>query len=181
MLFVGGEDLQGECWGDNEYGQLEVPGGELKHISTGPGYTCFVAANGDADCIGYDELGACDVPDSKMDRIGAGGYFHVCGLSESGAVLCWGCQEGGYDWGQCDAPQGEFHEVCTGAYHSCALKEDGEMVCWGDRPNADLGQTDVPSGEYRRISCGGVHSCGITTAGDVRCWGGNDSGQLFES
>jgi hypothetical protein len=47
------------------------------------------------------------------------------------------------DFGQCDAPDGEFSLVSAGWYHSCALTIDNQVLCWGCEDN-DFNQCDVP-------------------------------------
>ena len=98
------------------------------------------------------------------------GYFHTCGLRESGAIECWGSNL----QGQSDAPAGSFSAVAAGAAHTCAIRERGAIACWG---RDDEGQTDAPTGSFTAVSAGGWHSCGLRESGAIQCWGRNAEGQ----
>ncbi len=102
------------------------------------------------------------------------GAYHSCGLSAGGAVHCWGCGSSDLDYGQCEAPQGEFSQITAGGFHACALRADGGVECWG---YDGAQQCRPPDAEFSQISAGNYHTCGVTTAGDVRCWGYDDQDQ----
>ena len=80
------------------------------------------------------------------------GHYHSCGIDESGSVLCWGQN----DYGQTDAPSGEFVSVSAGSYHSCAVDTDGVAHCWGWNDN---GQSNPAFGDFVFIGAGGFHTC----------------------
>ena len=95
------------------------------------------------------------------------GWFHTCGLRESGAIECWGWN----DDGQTDAPDGRFTAISVNGVHTCAIRESGEIACWGDN---FLGQTDAPDGRFTAISVSGVHTCAIRESDSaITCWGAN--------
>ena len=95
---------------------------------------------------------------------------HVCGLRETGAVLCWGYIRDG----QADAPAGRFSALSAGEYHSCGLRETGEIECWGRKGQS---RKDAPAGRFSALSAGWRHTCGLRETGAVECWGYNDNGQ----
>ena len=52
------------------------------------------------------------------------GRHHSCVLNRSKAVVCWGDNE----YGQSDAPEGDFVDVSAASSHSCGLRTDGTVT-----------------------------------------------------
>ena len=78
------------CWGDNRYGQLEVPPGQYTAIDTGWGYVCAVTLDGEAACWGSPALGdsgQTQPPPGRYISISAS-VFRACAVA--GGVVCWG-------------------------------------------------------------------------------------------
>ena len=108
-------------------------------------------------------------------RLSAGGApeleeAHSLGQREDRTVVGWGWNE----FGQCDAPAGEFVAMSAGAIHSLGLRKDGTVVGWGWN---EFGQCDAPAGEFVAMSAGGIHSLGLRKDGTVVGWGWNEFGQ----
>ena len=101
------------------------------------------------------------------------GFWHSCGLSSPGQIVCWGAERSPA-MGYTNAPSGEYDTIAAGSYHTCAIKTDGTAVCWGLSGD---GQLDVPPGTFTAISGGHFHTCAIKTDGTAVCWGNNDDGQ----
>ena len=157
------------CWGDNKFGQAEVPHGSFAAVSAGGEHTCGLRSSGHIQCWGSNAAGQTAAPWGTFRQVSAGGR-HTCGLRETGVVECWGANE----HGQADALAGRFVAVSAGTGHSCGLRDDREVECWGS--NA-VGQTDVPDGRFQAVSAGWLHSCGLLETGEVRCWGPNARGE----
>ena len=49
----------------------------------------------------------------------AAGWDHSCGVMTDRTAICWG----GNDFGESDAPEGEFTSISTGSRHSCRIKD----------------------------------------------------------
>jgi len=155
------------AWGDNTYGQTNVPPGLTNVVSIATCYEHNLAlnANGTVAAWGDDTYGQCDVPPSLTNvvAIQAGDQFSAALLSDS-TVQQWG--------EAANMPVGLSNVVAiaAGSYHCLALKSDGTVVGWGD----DIyGQVDVPAGLSNVVAiAGGVyHSLALIGDGSVVCWG----------
>lgn len=158
------------CWGDNSWGQSDVP-------STLSKVTALAAA--DQNTCALDEfyvtcwgIDGFDIfPAFHGTQLDTGG-FHVCVIDEDGLS----CFRSANDYGELEVPADLVNpsQVATGLKHSCALDEKG-VQCWGD--NA-FGQSTVPElNAPSTITAGGHHTCALDDSGVV-CWGNNQLGQL---
>jgi len=94
-------------------------------------------------------------PEGRFVQVGIGAGA-ICGLTEDGAVVCWG-----YSWsGLHAAPVGRFVHVDAGR-PACSLRADGLPAClWGG---------GVAPGPLSTLAvCGGV-VCGLRAEGWVQC------------
>lgn len=130
------DDNSVRCWGYNAHGEL------------GLGFK--------SEPIGDDET-IEDVPavpvGASVRAIEAGGD-HVCGLTITNNVRCWG----------------QNSEGQLGYGHHDPIGDD-------DTP-ADAGDVELGGDVIVQVSLGGAHSCARTLQGAVRCWGLNVYGQL---
>ena len=173
------EDASVQCWGRNDAGEADPPGGTFLQISAGAHFTCGVRTDNTAACWGFNSLGQASPPQGTFKQVSAA-TIHACGVRTDGTVSCWGANH----QGQGNAPSGTFTQVSaagvpssanyTGRHHTCGLRSDSTISCWGDNL---FGQTDAPSGTYVQVSASEDHSCALRTDGAVVCWGDNDFGQ----
>ncbi len=158
-------EAEAVCWGDNEYGQLDVPPGRYTAISKSKIYTCALTEAGDAVCWGGPGAGQLDPPAGRYTAITAT-VGHACALAEDGEAVCWGYSYGG----QTDPPPGPYMAISVGffGYHgstggSCGLTGTGEMRCWGLTATAPL------DGRFTALSYRGTESCGLKDDGELVC------------
>merc|ERR1719295_938522 len=133
------------CWGNNSYGQLGI--GHENDIGDDPDEM--------GDNLQNVDLGAFVPVEIKTS------YYHVCALSDSGDLKCWGANFAG--------------ELGLGDYENRGDDPD-EM---GDNlPIVDLGDGFI----VWKFDCGAFHNCviGNTSIGStgVKCFGNNGYGQL---
>ena len=206
-----------------------VDGGlTFTELALGLGNSCGLGAAGAAYCWGSEvALGNPDASLTPVEQCGytvpphygncshapvpvagghsfsriAAGHNHVCGVTSSGAVYCWGANESGQigsgDTQYAAVPTlvalpGPAKAISLGADFSCALLTSGQAFCWGLSVGSGgsglmvLLPAAVPGGgAYQAISAGFAHVCALRLSGGVDCWGDNTSGQLgtgnFES
>ena len=93
------------AWGDNGYGQTDVPGGlsNVVAIAAGEYHSLALTAEGTVVAWGDNDYGQTNVPSglSNVVAIAAGGY-HSLALTAEGRVVAWG--DNGY--GQTNVPAG---------------------------------------------------------------------------
>ena len=127
------------CWGDGALGQLGVESSE----------TCNSALGTNA-CSTKPLVPAID----GVAQLAAGAA-HVCALSTTGTVRCWGANMLG--------------QLGYGAIDECSKFK---YAC-GKRPGAVRGLSGVT-----QIAAGGNHTCALLGDGTVQCWGDNSDGAL---
>jgi alpha-tubulin suppressor-like RCC1 family protein len=171
------------AWGDNTYGQTNVPAGLTNVIAIAQGGMHGLALNGDSTVTawGYNYTwttphvyeGQATVPVglSNVTAIAAG-YDSSLALKNDGTIVFWG------DTGQTNLPGGLTNVVAisAGELHSLVEQAGGTLTAWGY--NA-YGQTNIPSGltNIAEIAAGGFNSLICQSNGIVVEWGWNGYGQ----
>jgi alpha-tubulin suppressor-like RCC1 family protein len=164
------------AWGDNTYGQTEVPyGNDFVAIAGGWSHSLALKSDGSIAAWGDNSYGQCDVPSPNTDFAAiAAGAYHNLGLKNDGSIVAWG----GNTYGQCNVPSPNtgFIAIDAGRDHSLGLKNDGSLVAWGRNSQ---GQCNLPSPNtgFVAVSGGADHSLGLKSDGSIVAWGYNNLGQ----
>jgi hypothetical protein len=122
------------CWGRNDVGQATPPSGTFLSVTGGVQHTCAIRTDHTLVCFGDSPT----PPTGTFTEINASSGGHTCGVRTDGTLVCWGQN----NFGQANAPAGQFLQVAAGWLHSCAVRSDHVIVCWG---LGDQGATVVPS------------------------------------
>ena len=118
------EDGRAWCWGLNEYGQL----------GTGAPDACVFAGEYRIPCAS----GAVPVATDQRFTILAVGYYHSCGLTDAGAVWCWGLNDRGQlgdgsttTRATPGAVAGEhrFRALAAAGRRTCGIDHEGALLC----------------------------------------------------
>ncbi len=165
------------AWGNNEFGQAEVPPrlDQVKAVSAGVWHTLALRTDGTVVAWGLNSSNQATIPAdlSEVTAVAAGG-LHSLALRSTGEVVGWGSDA----YGQATAPQLDFPAVAiaAGGSHSLALLVDGSVVAWGAN---ESGQAHVPAGlgGVTAIAAGRFHSVALKEDGTVVAWGENIFGQ----
>ncbi|HBN83943.1 MAG TPA: hypothetical protein DDZ89_08875, partial [Clostridiales bacterium] len=170
------------AWGDNSYGQCNVPYAlvDVVQVSAGSYHSLALKSDGTVVAWGSNEYGQCGVPAdlSNVSAVSAGGA-HSLALKTDGPVVAWGNN----NLGQCNVPAdlSEVVAVSAGGYHSLVLKADGTVTAWG---YAEWNQLDIPPELMNPETAGIVaiaapwgHNLAIRKDGTVFSWGYDIYGQ----
>lgn len=219
-------DGAAHCWGLNEDGQLgnggsddephpaavSASGSDIRAVSAGRGTTCSVSTAGAVRCWGLNTSGQVGDGTRRqrtrpvpVDTLASGvkgisvGHAHVCAVTASGAVRCWGNGSSGQLGDgrmtirnrpvQVVGLDSGVTAVSAGTKHTCAVTDAGAVLCWGENGSGQLGDgttedrsRPVPVKRLRSgvvaVTAGGHHTCALTEAGGVLCWGDSKHGQL---
>ena len=134
------QDGTATCWGRNNDGESDAPGGVFTAISAGGAHSCGITQDGTATCWGLNNQGMSDAPGGVFTAISAGDS-HSCGITQDGTATCWGVDL----WGMLDAPGGVFTAISAGDRHSCGITQDGTATCWGYNGGSFVdGRADAP-------------------------------------
>lgn len=174
-----GEPVLGtvRAWGENTFGQIEVPMGlaGVSDLSAGTWHTLARLVDGTVRAWGNNVEGQASVPANlgSVVSVAAGGS-HSLALLENGQVVGWGRNLSG----QASPPTfaAQVRAIAAGGDFSIALLEGGSVRAWG----ADfLGQTQVPAGltDVVAVAAGWSHGVALKADGTVVCWGNNIRGQ----
>ena len=146
------------CWGDNWFGQTDVPD----------------SADAPSKLSIWDRirLGHLSSRNGAFKAISAG-WRHSCAIRMDGTLLCWGYNNPGTEDplltdGQAAPPGGTFEAISAGSYSSCGLRTADAVVCWG--AGADL-VDHLGIKDLETISAGDNFTCGLRTDGSIDCWG----------
>ncbi len=167
------------AWGDNGFGQTNIPVGlsNVVAIAAGLDYNLALKSDGTVTAWGYNAHGQTTIPVGLRNVVAiAVGALHSVALKSDGTVVAWGYD--GSPYGDITIPVGLSNVVAfaAGINHNLALKSDGTVAAWGRNSE---GQTTIPVGlsNVVAIAAGSFHSLAMKSDGTVVAWGDNNSGQ----
>jgi alpha-tubulin suppressor-like RCC1 family protein len=166
------------AWGDNTYGQCNVPGGLTNAIAIAAGFYHTLALKMDGTVVGWgqNDFGQTNPPVglSNVTEIAAG-WGTSFALKRDGTLEEWGW-DGGY--GLKATAEALTNIISISALWDCgmALKSDNTVFVWGKSTH---GETNVPAGlsDVVAVSAGGYFCMALKRDGTVVTWGSNAYGQ----
>ena len=152
------------AWGDNDYGQTNVPveATNVMAIAGGGFHNLALQTNGTVVAWGADDYGQTNVPADLTNVVAiAAGYVHSLALQANGTVVAWGDNT----YGQTNVPSEITNVVAVAGsgYHSLALQANGTVVAWGDNT---YGQTNVPADLTNVVAVAGGYSHSMALEND---------------
>ena len=168
------------AWGDNRFGQTDVPARPTNLVAVSAGYfrSLAVKADGTAMAWGSTIPGDINVATglTTVAAVAVGGQ-HSLALRSNSTVVAWGDNS----LGQTNVPAGLTNVVAiaAGTNHSLALSNHS-VVAWGQYDNdATNVPLTVPAGltNVIAIACGDSHCLALGSNSLVVAWGNNSSGQ----
>ena len=171
------------AWGDNGYGQCNVPalplGLTYVEVAAGGGaFTLARRSDGNVMAWGLNFYGQCNVPAlppglTYVEVVA--GWHHTVARRSDGSVLAWGRNQ----YGQCNVPALPpgltYVEIAATDTYTVARRSDGSVVEWG----SFLGvQPALPPGlTYVEVTAGFNHTMARRSDGSVVEWGSTLGGQ----
>ncbi len=164
-----------EVWGDNTYGQLNVPAGlsGVKALAAGAGFT--LALKEDGTIVGWGSVLdqnfnpspytiPTDVQSLTIKSIAAGGNMSAV-VTEAGEVVVWGSNTRNVDI----VPEGLGNVVAMAINnnYAVALNDAGNITVWGRDTNEPAGL----DGNVVAIAAGGIHWLALKKDGTVAIGG----------
>lgn len=161
-------------WGNNVYGQINVPPNVTNAVAISAGGEHIMALRADSTVVawGDNSFGQTSIPPTlKLNVAIAAGCRHSLVLRGYGPVLAWGSYAG------TNVPRNFTNVIAIAASgaachggHGLALKRDGTVTAWGDN---GFGQTNVPPDltNVVAVAAGDVHNLALKSDGSVVAWG----------
>jgi hypothetical protein len=159
-------------WGENLYGEGDIPGDAqtgVKAVAAGARFAFAIRSDDTVAAWGRNEFGQVDVPVGLSDVIAVdGGDRHAVALKRDGTVMAWGDNRAG----QTRVPLGlsGVIAISAGQDHTMALLNTGMVVAWGSNSK---GQTKVPLdvSDIVAIAAGRECSFAVKADGKLYAWG----------
>jgi alpha-tubulin suppressor-like RCC1 family protein len=162
------------AWGNNDFGQTNVPPGLTNIIAVAAGTSHSLALKDDGSVVawGRNDLGQTNVPGAVTDAIAisAGGQQSLA-LRQDGTVVQWGRTNGAIPY-----PLANVTAIASGTNFHLALLSNTTVVAWASNGS---GQTNVPGdlSNVVAIAAGGLHALALKSNGALVSWGDNWAGQ----
>lgn len=164
------------CWGDNKYGQTDVP--PLDHpvqVITGGYFTCALQDNDELICWGLGNVLEKRQQLNGVKQITAGNFFY-CYLEKKG-VSCKFAQLGHLYYGEDKVPKlMNPRMVSANSSHACALDDTG-VVCWGSGKMGEIEDQRFRLRQPKSVVALSYRTCALDARTGVHCWGGHLPGR----
>jgi hypothetical protein len=159
------------AWGDDQYGQTDVPPHLTDAVAISAGVLRGLALRSDGSVMewGLDHQGGTNIPPGLTNIVAISAGGNCLALRADGTVVLWD-DHWWIDELTTAASLTDVKAVAAGLYHDLALRRDGTVVAWGDNL---YGQTNVPVGlsNVIAIAAGYFHSLSLKADGTVVAWG----------
>jgi Immunoglobulin domain/Regulator of chromosome condensation (RCC1) repeat len=162
------------AWGDNRYGQCDVPADLTNAVAVAAGNRFSAAITADGYLRTWGNMGFSVPADATNIASISAGCNHLLALRQDGSVLTLGSHCG---YGQLLDPSAPSSltnatEVSAGFDFSLALTSSGKVVAWGARGSS----TNVPASATNLVAIAagiGGQCIGIREDGRLIGWGSN--------
>ncbi len=164
------------AWGNNTFGQCQVPAGitNAVGVSAGSYHSLALRSDGTVVAWGLNIQGATSVPAGATNAIAiaAGGSFSMA-LRADGSVIVWG------NTNLTNVNLTNITAIAAGATFGVALRQDGTVACWGIGSLAPaLTNPPTTATNLSKIFAGPTCVFGVRGDGSVLAWGYDYSGVL---
>ena len=164
------------AWGNNFYGQTNIPAGLSNVIAIAAGNNHCLALKSDGTLVAWGDYGYGQggVPAglSNVVAIASGAYYNLA-LKADDTVTGWGSDI----YGQTDVPDGltNVQAVFAGYYNGYAVKSDGSLVQWGNGPfwqhNGTNTQLQIAANNVVSVAAASFTGWSLQNDGVARAYG----------
>jgi alpha-tubulin suppressor-like RCC1 family protein len=161
------------AWGDNSYGQCDVPDPNRDFVAIAAGENTSFGLKSDGSIVAWGNGNKVPLPSPNRDFVAiAAGRFHCLGLKSDGSVVAWGPSNFS---GQLTVPTPNygFTAVAAGDSFSVGLKSDGAILSWGEVSCKFY----PPNKNFVAITAGMKHCLGLKADGSIEGAGSGSWGQ----
>ena len=168
------------AWGDNTYGESDVPAGLTNAVAVAAGGYFSLALRADGTVIGWgdDTTNQTNIPSGLSNVVSiAAGQYHGLALLSNGTVTNWGSYYDGTNYYAVTnysiasrPPASNVVAVSAGLEHDLALMSNGTVVSWG-LPWADANWVPANLTGVQAIGAGWYFNSALLTKGIVTNWG----------
>lgn len=156
------------AWGDNSYGQTNVPPSATNVLAIAAGATYSLALKADGTVIAWGQAGRTNVPTglTNVAAIAAGGGQSLA-LKNDGTLVAWGVP---YIPSITNIPTGlnNIVAIACGDAHNLALRVDGTVYAWGANYS---GQTNIPADVTNVSAIVAGNTSNLAIRRDGTAWG----------
>lgn len=141
------------AWGDNTYGQCNVPSNltGVAAVAGGTFHSVSISTNGTLTAWGSNLYGESAIPSglSNVVQVAAGSFFTAV-LQTNGRVTCWGTAQAGVT----NVPSNATNivRISAGNHHVAALTGKGTVVAWGQYGNNTVSSPSTTNVVYMASS-----------------------------
>ena len=160
------------AWGENNYGQCNVPDGLVATaVAAGGEHSLALRPDGSVVAWGRNNYGQCNVPDGLVATAITCSYDASCALRPDGSVAAWGllCSP---LLSPATPPDGLIATaISAGDYEVAALRPDGSVIVWGGTDVNNFGHGTVKAGLTATAIAVGINFViAIRPDGSVAVW-----------
>ena len=165
------------AWGDDSYGQADVPASATNVIAVAAGDRHSLGLRSDGTVVCWGSGAGTNIPPDVTNAVAiAAGLWHGAALLADHSVAAWG--DNYYQQTNVPATATNVVALAAGDYHTLALRADGTVIAWGQN---QYGKTNVPASlsNVVAISAGAQHSMALRSDASVVIWGGGGTAPSY--
>lgn len=155
------------AWGDNTYGQTNVPAGLTNVQAIAAGYECAAALKSDGTVVAWGINTQTNVPAGLSNVVAiAAGIGQTLALKNDGTLVAWGLPRSPA-YINIPSGLGKILAIACGDEHNVALLTNGTMYAWGENYSH---QTNVPATLSNVVAITAGNSCSVAVKSDGTAW-----------
>jgi hypothetical protein len=166
------------AWGDNFYGQTNVPPAATNVIAVAAGGAQSLALRSDGTVMSWGHPARTAVPGdlSNVVAIAAGDGQNLA-LKSDGSLVAWGAPSNAQ---LTNVPPGlsNIVAIAAGDSHNLVLRADGTIYAWGSNFS---GQTNVPAGLSNVVAIAAGNTGILAVKSDGTVWGSRAPTNIINS